>query len=112
MLPKERLVFADFKVLLCWKLGDEVSSRTKGLKVDGLKALWEETKDKDIPDVVVRSIPEEPTIPKADETEFTVAGCKRCQEIVSATHVIDSQTLWGTAKELLQTCANWNFAGV
>jgi hypothetical protein len=68
--------------------------------------------DKDIPDVVIPSIPEEPTIPKADETEPTVVGRKRCQEIVSATRVIDSQTLWDTAQELLQTCANQNFTGV
>jgi hypothetical protein len=93
VLPKERLAVVDFKVLLCWKLADEFSSRTKGLKVDGLKALWEEMKDTDIPDVVVPSIPEEPTIPKTDETELAVEGHKRCQEIVSTTRVIDSQTL-------------------
>jgi hypothetical protein len=52
------------------------------------------------------------TIPKANETQLAVAGRKRCQEIVSATCVIDSQTLWDTAQELLQTCANRNFAGV
>jgi hypothetical protein len=32
VLQKERLLVADFKVLLHWKLGDEFSLRTKGLK--------------------------------------------------------------------------------
>jgi hypothetical protein len=112
VLPKERLVVADFKVLLCWKLGDKLSLSTKGLKVNGLKALWEEMKDKVIPNVLVPSIPEEPTIPKADEADLAVTGHNRYQEIVSATCVIDSQTLWDMTQELLQTCANRNIAGV
>ncbi len=41
--------------------------------MDVLKALWEEMRDKDIPDVFIPSIPEELTIPGADETELAVA---------------------------------------
>ncbi len=77
--------------------------------MDWLKALWEEMKDADIPDVIFPSVPEEPSIPETDETELAVAGGKTLQEIVSATRVIDSQTLWDMAQELLQTCANRHF---
>jgi hypothetical protein len=39
VLPKERLVVADFKVLLCWKLGDEFSS----IKDKGVESGWVES---------------------------------------------------------------------
>ncbi len=58
-VQKERLIVVDFKALLHWKCGDKYSARTKGLKVDELKALWEEVKDQDTLDAVIPSILEE-----------------------------------------------------
>lgn len=112
-LQKQRMVVANFKALLYWKVSNELSSRTKGIKVDGLKVsvLWEDVKETMIPDVVLPIFSEESTFPKADK-KLAMAGCKRCEQIISAIGAIDSQTLCDMAKGLLQIYMKRNFAKV
>jgi hypothetical protein len=112
-LQTQRMVVANFKAFFHWKVSNEFSSRTKGIKVDGSKVsvLWEDVKEKMIPDHFLPIISEESTIPKADE-KLTMAGCKRCQQIISAIGAIDSQTLCDMVQELLQIYMKRNFAKV
>jgi hypothetical protein len=88
LLNKERLVVADYKNLLRWKLGDEYSEATKNMRAEQLKQLWEAKKDMLLNDTELPPPPLPPAIPTANETLLGEKVRKKFYEVIAASNEV------------------------
>jgi len=103
-INKLRLLVSDLKDLLHWKLADEFSNTTKGMKVQQLRALQEVHKDDVVADIIVPEESAEPTVLGIQDTELGCIAQKKYQDVIATGNNLDNEDLQKITQELLVMC--------